>query len=112
MKSKETNIKIDVKIGEEWITLTIPFSKQDEVRRIETELNLYLKELKANVHNKGQKTYLAMAAYHFASYYFFLKDQYERESDEAEDLYRELSKLCGDEEEKEEDNPSETFDIY
>ncbi|MDE7421517.1 MAG: cell division protein ZapA [Muribaculaceae bacterium] len=90
-------ITIDVKIGEERIPLTVPFSKQDDVRRIEAELKLYLKELKGKVSNKGQKTYLAMAAYHFASYYFFLKDQYEKESDEAEDLLREMSRLCGEE---------------
>ena len=112
MDSKETKIKIDVKIGEEWITLTVPFSKQDEVRRIETEFKLYLKELKSKVPNKGQKTYLAMAAYHFASYYFFLKDQYEKESDEAEDLLRDISRLCGDDDYSDVDSPLGEFDVF
>ncbi len=115
MNSNKTKIQIDVKIGEEYITLTVPFSQQDDVRRIESELTLYLKELKAKVPNKGQKTYLAMAAYHFASYYFFLKDQYEKESDEAEDLLMEMSRLLGDDNSQDAHDgnlPSSLFDEY
>ncbi len=115
MNSNKTKIQIDVNIGEEHITLTVPFSQQDDVRRIESELKLYLKELKEKVPNKGQKTYLAMAAYHFASYYFFLKAQYEKESDEAEDLLVEMSRLLGDDSSqdyKDGSQPSSLFDIY
>ncbi len=112
MDSNENKIKIDVKIGEEWITLTVPFSKQDEVRRIETEFKLYMKELRSKVPNKGQKTYLAMAAYHFASYYYFLKDQYEKESDEAEDLLKDMSRLCGEDDFMDEDILSGDFDVF
>lgn len=112
MDSNENKIKIDVKIGEEWITLTVPFSKQDEVRRIETEFKLYMKELRSKVPNKGQKTYLAMAAYHFASYYYFLKDQYEKESDEAEDLLKDMSRLCGDDDYMDEGILSGEFDVF
>ena len=112
MNSKESNIKIDVKIGEEYIPLTVPFSQQDEVREVESELNLYMKELRNKVPNKGQKTYLAMAAYHFASYYFFLKNQYEKESDEAEALLRDISRLCGDDEYSDEASPLGEFDVF
>ncbi|MDE6480729.1 MAG: cell division protein ZapA [Muribaculaceae bacterium] len=112
MNSKESNIKIDVKIGEEYIPLTVPFSQQDEVREVESELNLYMKELRNKVPNKGQKTYLAMAAYHFASYYFFLKGKYEEESEEAERLLREMSILCGDEVIDDAYSPSGDFGIF
>lgn len=112
MKSNETKIKIDVKVGEVRFPLTIPFSQQDHVRRIETELKLYMRELKANFPNKEPITYLAMTAYHFASYSFSLKERYEEESDEAERLLRDLSKLCGDEMVEDGNIPSEEFDIF
>ena len=112
MKSKETKIQIDVKIGEERISMAIPFSQQDNVRRIESEVNLFLREIKEKSPNRWPSTYLAMAAYEFASNYIRLKDRYEKESEEAEDLLQEMSKLLGEEESHEEDMPSGIFDIY
>ena len=112
MDSKETKIKIEVKIGEVRFPLTVPFSQQDHVRRIETELKLYMRELKNQIPNKEPKTYLAMAAYHFASYYFFLKGRYERDLDEAESLLKELSALSGDEMTQDSDFPTGEFGIF
>lgn len=112
MNSKKTEIQIEVKVGEEYFTLTIPFSMQDEVRRIESELKIYLKELKAQRPNLGQRGYLAIAAFHFASNYFLLRGQYEKESDEAENLLAEMSKLCGDAEIEEEDIPTDEFGLF
>lgn len=112
MKSKETKIQIDVKIGEEHISMAVPFSQQDLVRRIEAEINIFLKEKKDKNPNLWQKTYLAMAAYEFASKYFRLRDQYEIDSDEAENLLMEISDLISKEETEDEAGTSEEFDIY
>ena len=112
MDSKETKIQIDVKVGEEHISMAVPFSQQDDVRRIESELKIYLKELKTRLPNRWQNTYLAMAAYEFASRYFHLRDQYEKESDDAEDLLMEMSKLLNDEDSKDENITLGIFDVY
>ncbi|MDE5794286.1 MAG: cell division protein ZapA [Muribaculaceae bacterium] len=112
MDSKETKIKIEVKIGEVRFPLTVPFSQQDHVRRIETELKLYMRELNNQIPNKEPKTYLAMAAYHFASYYFFLKARYENDLDDAESLLKELSALSGDDTIQDSDIPAGEFGIF
>lgn len=112
MNSKETKIQIDVKIGEERISMAVPFSEQDNVRRIESELNLFLREKKEKNPNRWPSSYLAMAAYEFASKYYLLKDRYEKESEEAEDLLMEMTKLLGEEESHEEIMPSDEFDVY
>ncbi len=112
MNSKETKIQIDVKIGEEHISMIVPFSQQDNVRRIESELNLFLKEKKEQQPNRRQSTYLAMAAYDFASKYILLKERYEKESEEAEYLLMEMSKLAGVADSPEEETLTDEFDIY
>ncbi len=112
MNSKETKIQIDVKIGEEHISMIVPFSQQDNVRRIESELNIFLKEIREQQPNRWQSTYLAMAAYEFASKFILLKERYEKESDEAEDLLMEMSKLVEAQDTPEEDITTDEFDIY
>lgn len=112
MNSKETKIQIDVKIGEERISMAVPFSQQDNVRRIESELNIFLKEKKEKQPNRWPSTYLAMAAYEFASKYFLLKERYENESEQAEDLLMEMSMLLGDGDSPEEAMQTDEFDIY
>ncbi len=112
MNSKETKIQIDVKIGEERISMAVPFSQQDNVRRIESELNLFIKEIRELQPNRWPSTYLAMAAYEFASKYILLKERYEKESDEAEDLLMEMSKLLGAKESPEDAIPTDDFGIY
>ena len=53
-----------------------------------------------------------MAAYEFASQYFRLKDRYEKESEDAEDLLQEMTKLLGEEDDQEGIIPSDEFDEY
>ncbi len=112
MNSKKTKIQIDVKIGEEHISMAVPFAQQDNVRHIEAELNLFLKEIRERQPNRWPSTYLAMAAYEFASKYIILKERYEKESDEAEDLLMEMSRLLGAEDSPEEAAQTDEFDIY
>ncbi|MDE6549401.1 MAG: cell division protein ZapA [Muribaculaceae bacterium] len=112
MNSKETKIQIDVKIGEERISMAIPFSQQDFVRSVESELNIFLKETREKLPNRWPSTYLAMAAYEFAKQYFLLKDRYEKESEDAEDLLEEIKKLLGEEDTQEDVLPFDEFDVY
>ncbi len=112
MNSNKSQIQIDVNISEERISMAVPFSEQDNVRRIESELNLFIKELRAAKPNRYPSTYLAWAAYEFAKKYFLLKERYEKESDDAEDLLMEMSKLLGNENDQEDDTPSDEFDVY
>ncbi len=92
--------------------MAVPFSQQDNVRYIESELNIFLKEIRELQPNRWPSTYLAMAAYEFASKYILLKERYEKESEEAEDLLMEMSKLAGAEGSPEEEAQADEFDIY
>ena len=95
MKLKEIKTKIALNIGGERLTLDIPFSQQDFVRKIEAEMRFKLQEYREKFPAKGQKEHLVMMAYHFATSYFSLQRQHEEEIAEAEDLLREATHLCG-----------------
>lgn len=111
MNSKEKNIKIEVKIAEERITLNVPFSKQNEVRATESEIRLLMKELTNKFPGKGQKEILAMATYHYASFYFSLVELHKKESEAIEDLLEESLRLCNDDDKELTDEDRDEFDV-
>lgn len=100
MNQKEIKVKIDVNIGGEHLTLTVPMSRQDAVRETEAEIRIKYNELRERFPMRGQKDLLAMMAYHYASSYYSLVRQHEEETDEAEELLREVKRLNGEEEEE------------
>lgn len=112
MNSKEIKINIEVNIAGERLNLHVPFSKQDFVRKTESEMKFFLKGLREKFPGKGQKEMLAMMAYHYASNYFGLAEQRESEIEEAEDLLREAERLCGDSDEESTLPDADEFDVY
>lgn len=112
MNSKEIKINIEVKIAEERVAFRIPFSEQDAVRMIESEIRLKIKELMKKYPAKSQKEILAMATYNYASAYYYLSKQREKEIEEAEKLLDDAEKLCGKSDLGESAGVAEEFDIY
>lgn len=112
MNSKEIKINIEVKIAEERVALRIPFSEQDAVRMIESEISLKIKELMKNHPAKSQKEILAMATYNYASAYYYLAKLREKEIEEAEKLLDDAKKLYGKSDPVETDGDAEEFDIF
>ncbi|MDE6022937.1 MAG: cell division protein ZapA [Muribaculaceae bacterium] len=112
MNSKEIKINIEVKIAEERVAFRIPFSEQDAVRMIESEIRLKIKELMNRYPAKSQKEILAMATYNYASAYYYLAKQREIEIEEADNLLVDAEKLCGKSCQGETDGDDDEFDIY
>ncbi len=112
MKSKETKINIEVNIFGTRFSVVVPFSGQDAVRATETEMKTYLKELRDTHSKKNLTECMAMMAYHYASSYFAMKAQREAEAAEAEELLRDISRLCGDEDREEPESNRSEFGEY
>ena len=96
MKSKET-INIDVNIYGTRFSVVVPFSDQDAVRATEAQMKAYLMKLRNQHSTRTIAECMAMMAYHYASNFFAVKAQLEKDTEEAEDLLRDLSRQLGDE---------------
>ena len=112
MNSKEIKINIEVKIAEERVALRIPFSEQDAVRMIESEIRLLIKELMKKYPAKSQKEILAMATYNYASAYYYLAKQREMEIEEADKLLEDAEKLSGKSYPGQTEDDADELDIY
>lgn len=88
-------IKMEVNIAGERILLTVPFSRQDAVRKTEGELAALYKEWGVRFPQKSPKELLAMIAYKFASSYFDLLEAKSLFTREAQALLDDVSRLCG-----------------
>ena len=102
MKSKENKINIEVNIYGTRFTVTVPFSGQDAVRATETQMKAYFKGLREKYSTKSVTECMAMMAYEYAYRSFALSAQREADTAEAEDLLRDVSRLCGGDEEADE----------
>lgn len=87
---------MEVNIAGERISLTVPFSRQEAVRKTEGELAMLYKEWGVKFPKKTPKELLAMMAYRFASSYFDLVEAWALTTDEVQDLLDDASRLCGD----------------
>ena len=113
MNSKEIKFNIEVNIaGVRFSLKKIPLSKQDFVRKTEAEIEYCLREFRSRYPGKVQKELLAMLAYHYASNYYSLVENQEREIEEAEDLLREAERLCGEADTEDASPDAEEFDMY
>ena len=92
MKSDE--IKMDVNIAGERISLSVPFSRQVAVRNTEAELMALYRAWGEKFPNKSPKELLAMIAYKFASMYFDLIVERKKDADDAMELLEIASRLC------------------
>lgn len=79
-------IKMEVNIAGERISLSVPFSRQEAVRRTEAELALLFKSWGEKFPKKSPKELLAMMAYKFAASYFDLLEARKEDADEMRNL--------------------------
>lgn len=63
-------------IGEQRISLTVPFARQDFVRNVEKQADGLFREWRKAFPKKTDREIFAMVAYQFASYYEELKENY------------------------------------
>lgn len=112
MNSKEKKIDIEVKVAGVRISPIVPFSMQNEVRRTEAEIKIFLDEQRDKHPGRGQSELLAMATYHFASKYYALLRQREEELGSVEDLLEEAGRLCGDSEDYFPEDSTDSFFGY
>ncbi len=106
MKSDE--IKMEVNIAGERISLSVPFSRQEAVRNTEAELGALYRAWGDKFPKKSPKELLAMIAYKFASMYFDLMEERKADADDAMELLEIASRLCDG---REPEDPEE-FPLY
>lgn len=77
MTTNRENVKIEIIIAGEPIKLTVPFSRQESVRKCESEINALYSEWRARFPRKTPTELMAMIAYQYASFYRELTDRYQ-----------------------------------
>ena len=112
MKSKETKINIEVNLYGTRFSVVVPFSKQDTVRATETQMKAYLKTLRETHPTRSMAECMAMMAYHYASGLFAANARYEADRAEAEDLLRDVAKICDEDISGTPDNGSGDFSEF
>lgn len=105
-------VKMEVNIAGERILLTVPFSRQEAVRKTEGELSLLYKTWGAKFPKKSPKELLAMIAYKFASSYFDLLEERSKDISEAQSMLDALARLCGDSQSDSDSEEYEEFPLY
>lgn len=89
-------ITMEVNIAGEIISLTVPFSRQEAVRKTEAELGALYRMWSRELPGKTPRELLALMAYRFASAYMELTQKHEEAAEEAEDLLMTASRLLGE----------------
>lgn len=85
-------ITMHLNIGDQRLSLTVPFARQDFVRDVEHEVDSLYRKWRKNFPAKTDREILTMVAYQYASFYSELKERYEKASELAEgclDMIRE-----------------------
>lgn len=75
--SDSGTVNMYLNIGDQRISLTVPFDRQNFVRDVEHKINQLYKRWRKDFTSKTDKEIMAMVAYQFASHYSELKDRYE-----------------------------------
>lgn len=91
---KTDEIKMDVNIAGERISLSVPFSRQEAVRKTEGEMNALYRAFGEAFPKKTPKELLAMVAYKFAASYFDMQEALDADLQEALALLDEADRLC------------------
>lgn len=97
MKDRET-VRMEINIGGERITLTVPFNHQDAVRDTEALVGQLYDAWTRQHPGKKPREILAMVAYQFAAHYSDLLAQQRRALAEADRIDDRLSALLRDSE--------------
>jgi len=83
-------IKMYLNIGDQRISLTVPFARQDFVRDTESEVDRLYRKWRKAFPAKTDREILAMVAYQYASFYGELKERYETAAEKAGECLRRL----------------------
>ena len=84
---------MEINIGGSPIKVSVPFSKQEQTRHVEEELNSLLESWKRSFPKRSERELLAMMLYQYASYYRELTDKYREAAAEAEKCLNRLNNL-------------------
>lgn len=76
MMKDQDKINININIGGEDISLTVPFQDQELTREIEDEINALYRQWRHSFPNRSDKKLMAMMVYQYASHYRDLKRKY------------------------------------
>lgn len=83
-------VKMYLNIGDQRISLTAPFARQDFIRDTESEVDRLYRKWRKAFPAKTDREILAMVAYQYASFYGELKERYEAAAEKAEECLRHL----------------------
>lgn len=92
-------------IGEQRVTLTVPYSRRDFVRRTESSVDALYRKWHKSFPDKSDRELLAMVAYQYASFYVELKER----RDKADALARECLSILQEPETTPEEDIEEDF---
>lgn len=76
-------INMYLNIGDQRISLSVPFERQDFVRNVEAKVDELYRKWRKTFTSKTDNEIMAMVAYQFASHYSELKGRYEKALDVA-----------------------------
>lgn len=83
-------IKMYLNIGDQRISLTVPFARQEFVRDVEADVDRLYARWRKTFPAKTDREILAMVAYQYASFYGELKERYEAALAKAEECLRNI----------------------
>lgn len=93
------NIKMEINIAGERISLTVPFTRQDAVRDSERRVNDLFHTWSTRYPGKKPREIIAMVAYQFASVYGDMLEENRRALSLADQIDDRLSRLLRNQEE-------------
>lgn len=96
----EEKVKIKLNIAGETLLLSVPYSRQEETRQTEAEINMLFDTWRARFPGKSDRELLAMIAFRYADHYAELLREREKASEEAGALAARMEGLIGGEEGK------------
>lgn len=77
-------------IGDQRISLTVPFARQDFARDIESEVDRLYRKWRKTFPARTDREILAMVAYQYATFYGELKERYETATEKVGECLRHL----------------------
>lgn len=92
----QEKVKIKINIAGESITLTVPYSAQDDTRATEKNVNSLFATWRKRFPEKSDKELLAMIAFQYASYYDGLIKEYDAALDYTQNMAQDLSEIIRD----------------
>lgn len=96
MATKKDTVKIEINIAGEFIIVTVPFDRQDNIRDCERAINDLYAQWRKRFPRKTPSELLAMVAYQYALFYFDLKEIHDSVASDMKSLSDELDNLIDD----------------